>query len=220
MANNSMHVTPTQPSLKGGQLPHGHIILNSKFHGTPLIKSISELSFTVVFDDSIGLIDCYPSSNCAVIIVQETHLIMETELKQKLRKLAKFPHCKVMIAEVSDISQQYFKQLQEQIIFNDTDVRLIPVGNHKETAMLITNLSQVDNQSKPFIQKQKNRAPLEESILDVVHSFPGVGGKKALDLLTSFQSIKNILTANSNDLTKVVGKSTAESVTKMASQTK
>ena len=42
-----------------------------------------------LFDDSIGLIDCYPSCNCAVIIAQECHLVNEIEMKQKIKKLSK-----------------------------------------------------------------------------------------------------------------------------------
>lgn len=216
MANNSF-IAPTQPSLKGGKIPHGHIILNSKFQGTSLVKCLSELSFTVVFDDTIGLIDCYVSSYCAILLVQESQLIMETEIKQKLRKLAIFPHCKALIAEVTNVSQQYFKDLQERILFSETDVKLVSVTNHREMALMISTLAQTDFQTNYFLQKAKNKTPLEESIVDVVHSFPGVGGKKALDLLTSFHSIKNILMASLQDLTKVVGKTTAESVIKMAS---
>ena len=57
---------------------------------------------------------------------------------------------------------------------------------------------------------------LEESILDVVHSFPGVGGKKAMDLLNTFKTIKNICEASVDELVKVVGKTTAEAIVKMA----
>ena len=221
MANKSF-ITPTQPSLKGGQIPTGHIILNSKYAGSQLCKELSQTSFKVILDDTIGLIDCYASAKCAVIIVQESNLIMDTVVKQKIRKLVKFPNGKVLIAEVTDTNKQYFYELQDNIVFNDeySDIKLIPVSDLRELALVLTSMSGADNDTNPFLLKKKKRAQLDESILDVVHSFPGVGGKKALDLLTTFKSIKNILTANVSDLSKVVGRTAAESIIQMASEKK
>merc|ERR1711962_219250 len=213
---NASFVTPTQPSLKGGQIPAGHIILNPKFRTTPLTKHIPEYNCKVLYDDTIGLIDCYPSNKCAVIIIQEAELIAQTEVRKKVRELKKFPHSKVAVVEVTETAQQYFKELQDQLTFTeDVLIQLLPVGNMKEAALLITQLTHTEKQGNPFTQKPKGKVVLEESILELVQSFPGVGGKKAVDLLTTFRTIQNICSQSVESLTKVVGKSTAESIVKM-----
>ena len=57
MANVSLLVTPSQPSLKGSKLPIGHVMLSSKYHGTPMNRAITgnKLSF------------CIYSNNCMYI---------------------------------------------------------------------------------------------------------------------------------------------------------
>ena len=154
MANASF-VTQTQPSLKGSKIPAGHVILNPKYRTSALAKHIPEFNSNILYDDTIGLIDCYPSSKCAVIILQEAQLIAQTEIRQKLRKLKKFPHARVALVEVTETGQQYFKELQESLMFGSegsvvggesVHVQVIPVGNLRDAALAITQLMNTEKQ--------------------------------------------------------------------------
>uniref|UniRef100_T2M5X5 Fanconi anemia-associated protein of 24 kDa n=1 Tax=Hydra vulgaris TaxID=6087 RepID=T2M5X5_HYDVU len=206
MHNNNV-ITPTQPSLRGSKIPNGHVVLNSKYYNSLVSKSLTGFGLKLLFDDTLGLIDCYPSNSCAVIIAHEADLVAESELQVKVQKLSKFADKKVILAESTEISDQYFKRLQLKML--GSVVQVIPFTCVQDIGILIHQLG--NSESKSYVKPTKS-LPVEDSLLSFVLLFPGVGEKKAIELLKTFKSLSAIINAPLNDLAKVVGNSTAETI--------
>lgn len=205
--NVSAYVTPSQPSLKGSKIPDGHVILNSKYHSSDISKALADAGLNIQYDDSIGLIDCYPTCKCAVIIAQANQIINQTEISRKIKKLSKFTHHKIMLIEVGETSDQYFTELQNDLM--STDIKLLPFTCIKDVALIINQFNYLESHSNPFLNKSKNKKLIEQSILSFVQSFPGLGEKKALELLKKYKSVKSIGEAPLEDIAQVVGKNNA-----------
>ena len=51
--------------------------------------------------------------------------------------LFQFPNHKILLIEVSETSQQYFVGLQNEMILESSDVKMIPFSNTKDVGLLI-----------------------------------------------------------------------------------
>lgn len=199
------------PSLKGSKLPNGHILLNHKFKGTPLSKEIFSSGLRLLYEDTLGFIDSFPTSDCAVIIAYENIVVSQVQLDSKLKQLLKYSKKKVILFEVTPLSEQYLAILQRRLIDNDSDASLVPIGNEREAAMILCQLNQFEKDFT-FAKMGSIIPSTESSLLQTVSSFQGVGGKKANELLKKFSTLKNILQASVDDLAVVVGEQTAKMI--------
>ena len=211
-------ITMSQPSLKGAKAPPGHIILNLKHNGSPLSRHLQDAGLKLLYDDSISIIDCYPSSRCALLIAMETDLINQDHLAAKIKKLSKFGQQRILLVEETDSSRQYVRELQIELALSG-EAQLIIVNSLKDIALVVAGLVHTENHSNPYTQRPKQSVTPDESLLSFVKSLPGVGDKKALELLKRFQSFHGIATASEADLAAVVGKSSASQLHQMLSGT-
>ena len=62
-------------------------------------------------------------------------------------------------------------------------------GGDSEKYLLFFFQAYLENHPNQFTQKSKSTPLIEESLLDFVQSFNGIGDKKALELLKKYQSM-------------------------------
>ena len=53
------------------------------------LNKLLGLGLKLLYDDTLGLIDCYPSNSCALVIAHEADLVGDSELQVKVQKLTK-----------------------------------------------------------------------------------------------------------------------------------
>ncbi|XP_066913838.1 Fanconi anemia core complex-associated protein 24-like [Clytia hemisphaerica] len=199
------------PCLKGSKIPSRHLLLNLKFQSSSLSKEIISTGYKVLYEDTLGLIDCFPSTSCAVVIAFENLIVTELELKSKLRQLMKYSKKKVVLFEMSSTTEQYLNTLQQKVIREDWELSILLFTKLNEVVLFLTQLSQHQDNSSLF-GKPSDRPSHNESLLQIVTSFPGIGEKKAKELLKRFGTLKNILEAPTKDLAEVVGEKTSFSL--------
>ena len=201
------------PCLKGSKLPNGHILLNHKFKGATLPKEIATIGLRIVYEDTLGLIDSFATSHCAVIIAYESIIISQLQLDAKLKQLIRYAKKKVLLFEMTSASDQYLNKLQQKLISDDLDVSVVLFGNEREAALILCQLNKFEN-SFTFAKIGSITPLTENAMLQTVSSFQGVGEKKAIELLKKFSTIKNIFQAPVEELANVVGERAAKIIKK------
>lgn len=201
------------PCLKGSKLPNGHVLLNHKFKDATLPKEIASNGLRVLYEDSLGLIDSFPTSHCAVVIAYENIIISQLQLDAKLKQLVKYAKKKVLLFEITSSTDQYLSKFQQRLISEELDVSVVLIGNEREAAMILCQLNQFESDFS--FAKIGSITPLtESSMLQTVSSFQGVGEKKAIELLKRFSTLKNIFQAPVEELAEVVGERAAKIIKK------
>ena len=200
------------PSLKGSKIPPGHVLLNSKYHKSSLGKEITEVGLQILYDD-LGLIDCYTSTNCGVVIATENAIISELELKVKLKQLLKYKDKKVVLFALTETSEQYLRDFQQKIVRDDWDINLILFSSEKEIAVMLSQLNHAEKLTG--FSKKSSEDSIEKALVDTLVSISGIGEKKALELLKKFGNLKNIFEAPLPKLVEIVGERAANTIKKM-----
>ncbi|KXJ10527.1 Fanconi anemia-associated protein of 24 kDa [Exaiptasia diaphana] len=165
-----------------------------------------------MFDDTMGLADFLPSSEVAMAYLTESDLISSVDYKTKILKLSKVYQRVLVLAERTSMSEQYFPALQHFVVMERSLV-LIPLTSTTEAAKCITQMVKLENKplNNPYRIKRKPPS-FDTSLLATVQNIPGLGEKKAMDLLKEFKSIEGISNGNFEKMSSVIGKSSAQQV--------
>ncbi|XP_074618306.1 Fanconi anemia core complex-associated protein 24-like [Acropora palmata] len=211
MASRSSLSSP-QPRLHGACLLPGHILVNERFHGSAVVKALQESHVTVQMDDNMGVLDFHPSSDVGVVYLTEADLLEGDTYKSKLNKLTKASFRKVVSAEKTPLSSQYFLSLQKFVVI-ERGLVLLPVANSDEVGKILAQMVFLESkpQNNPYRIKMKP-TPIDKTLLTTLQAVPGLGQKKALSLLTQYGSIEEISKASTASLSTVVGKANAQQV--------
>jgi ERCC4-type nuclease len=82
--------------------------------------------------------------------------------------------------------------------------------DEEDTAKYLNLLTINKEQKKLSIRPSKNSVSKEEQIQFILEGFPGVGPKKAEDLIKEFKNLKNISNASIEQLEKILEKRAKE----------
>nr|XP_058944247.1 Fanconi anemia core complex-associated protein 24-like [Pocillopora verrucosa] len=208
-ALSSSQFTPTQPRLHGACILPGHILVNERFHESDVVKTLQENHVNIQMDDCMGVVDFNPSSDVGVVYLSEADLVGGYNYKEKLLKFGKASFRKVIIAEKTSLSSQYFYELQKFIVM-ERGLVLLPVASPVEAGRILAQMVLLESkpQSNPYRIKMKPQAT-DQAVLTTLQNVPGVGQKKAVALLSKFNSIEQICKASVASLATVVGNANA-----------
>lgn len=190
-------------------VPVGHIIANSRWVGSSLAADL-QVSIPVHFENSSSVIDFYPSSSVGVIYLSEADVVEGCAYKRRAARLRRANSVRgAVIVEKTPTSAQYFLDVQRFCVSN-LGLHVIPVRNQSEGAAFLVQLVYAEGKlgSNPF-KKESKKEPNDPALLAAVMSCRGVGSTSAKILLEAFPSLKQLCTASLQDLTDVVGKSSA-----------
>lgn len=209
MASRSS-VSPTQPRLHGACILPGHILVNDRFHGSEIVKTLQESHVNVQIDDCMGVIDFHPSSDVGVLYLTEADLVGGYNYKGKLLKFSKATFRRVILAEKTSLSSQYFYDLQKFVVI-ERGLVLLPVASPVEAGKILAQMVLLESkpQSNSYRIKMKPQ-PTDKAVLTTLQTVPGLGQKKAMALLSKFNSIEQISKASVASLATVVGNANAQ----------
>ena len=100
----------------------------------------------------------------------------------------------------------------------DFKIPIIPTPSAEHTAKLLISLcTKREASTGPFLKKIRKSTDLQRQQLSVLCSLPGVGEKLAVRMLEKFGTPLQVLSATTNDLSKVegLGRARAEKIKKM-----
>eukprot|EP00794_Sanderia_malayensis_P018784 gene18784-20675_t len=197
-----------QPSLKGSRVPPGHVLAHVKYQGTEIVKQLQSLGVTAIVQNGLGIVDFYPSSTLAVKWIQENDLQNMDSLKQKLKKISLAKCNGIIVVEVTENSKQYFKEIQMFSALELDKISVIPVSTSIDVAKILSQLAYDNGNANQFF-KNKVKIDLDGAVLTTLKSLPGVGGKKARQLLEKYPSFQEIAESSIEDLKSVVGSQAA-----------
>ncbi|RMX51316.1 hypothetical protein pdam_00004680 [Pocillopora damicornis] len=185
-ALSSSQFTPTQPRLHGACILPGHILVNERFHESDVVKTLQENHVNIQMDDSMGVVDFNPSSDVGVVYLSEADLVGGYNYKEKLLKFGK------------------------KFIVMERGLVLLPVASPVEAGRILAQMVLLESkpQSNPYRIKMKPQAT-DQAVLTTLQNVPGVGQKKAVALLSKFNSIEQICKASVASLATVVGNANA-----------
>jgi len=199
--------------------------VNERFHGTEIVKSLQESHVNVQMDDCMGVLDFHLSTDLGVMYLTEADLVGGDSYKPKLLKLAKASFKKVVLAEKTPLSSQYFYDLQKFIVI-ERGLVLLPVASPTEAGKILAQMVLLESkpQNNPYRIKMKP-TPTDQAVLTTLQTVPGLGQKKALALLAKYNSlvffvfclfvfsgIEQISKASVASLATVVGNASAQQV--------
>ncbi|XP_060591513.1 Fanconi anemia core complex-associated protein 24-like [Ruditapes philippinarum] len=212
MAGNLNVFSCTQtPERACMRVPFGHVLINSKWQNSELVSAIQGVN--VVFEDNLGYIDFHPATHIGVVYATEADLVSQASVRRKLAKLRKANKVQVLVlAEKTGSSSQYYQSLQKFVVM-ELGFIITPVPTQTEAAGLIAQMVHTENklESNPFCKKRKHKN-LDECLLGTVQCIPKLGGVKARKLLEAFKSLEAINAASVDELTGIVGKSSAQNI--------
>jgi len=186
--------------------------VNERFHGTEIVKSLQESHVNVQMDDCMGVLDFHLSTDLGVMYLTEADLVGGDSYKAKLLKLAKASFKKAVLAEKTPLSSQYFYDLQKFIVI-ERGLVLLPVASPTEAGKTLAQMVFLESkpQNNPYRIKMKP-TPTDQAVITTLQTVPGLGQKKALALLTKYNSIEQISKASVASLATVVGNASAQQV--------
>ena len=100
----------------------------------------------------------------------------------------------------------------------DFKIPIVPTPNALHTARLLVSLaSRKDSNKGPFLKKIKKSNDTQKQQILLLSSLPGVGEKTAIRMLEKFGTPLKVLSASTNDLSKItgLGESRAKKIKKM-----
>ncbi|XP_031552430.1 Fanconi anemia core complex-associated protein 24-like [Actinia tenebrosa] len=197
------------PKLHRPHIPHGHVLVNEKWHGSDIVRAIQEQHVKVLYDDSMGMADFYASNDIAIVYLTEADLIGGLDYKAKILKISKTAPKVLVISERTPLSEQYFTGLQKFVVIERSLV-LLPMTSNVEAAKIIAQMVKLEYkpQDNPYRIKLKPQ-PVDKALLNTVQAIPGLGEKKALELLKKFKSIEDLSKAKIEEMSPIIGKSSA-----------
>ncbi|XP_033102148.1 Fanconi anemia core complex-associated protein 24-like isoform X1 [Anneissia japonica] len=218
MSKQGSFSVPSTPTHERGRVPPGAIAVNMKWRDSQLVKSLSG-KVRIVYDNQLEVVDFHPANDTAVIYISEQDMVAGTSHKKRIVKLRKVASMKgVVLAEKTDMSQQYCQSLQRFVVL-ELGLVLLFVTSPTEAADLLiemwwirNRMGQVLEESKPFsnpFRIKRKIQPIDGSVLSATKLIPRLGSVKAKALLIKFGSIKELSKASTQDIAEVVGQSTA-----------
>lgn len=87
----------------------------------------------------MGVVDFNPSSDVGVVYLSEADLVGGYTYKGKLLKFAKASFRKVIIAEKTSLSSQYFYELQKFIVI-ERGLVLLPIASPVEAGRILAQM--------------------------------------------------------------------------------
>ncbi|XP_014676480.1 PREDICTED: Fanconi anemia core complex-associated protein 24-like [Priapulus caudatus] len=202
--------TPTV-GRNGLRVPVGHILVEEKWRTTNLVQKLENVN--VLYEDCLGVVDFYPSSDTAVVYLAEADLVRGNGYRRKLVKLQKVRSVRgVILTEKTSISQQYYTPLQRFAV-QELGLIVVPVSNQDEAAHFLSQLVIAEGKinANPF-RRKKASCNIDTQLLATMQCIPCLGEIKARQLLERFHSIKSICDAPLEDVIKVVGPACAARV--------
>ncbi|GBN00304.1 Fanconi anemia core complex-associated protein 24 [Araneus ventricosus] len=194
------------------QVPPGHIYVNDKWTNNELYTFLNRRVQTIT-NDSMDFVDFYPTTEFAVIYATEADLVAGTNYRRNLAKLKKAGYERsAVIVEKTTISNQYFSSFQKFAVL-ELGLGIIPVSGSEECCQALVAMVRMgcEDKSNPFMLRGRI-PPLETYLLKTLLTVPSLGETKAQALLLKFKSLINICNASLEDLTKVIGASSAQQV--------
>ncbi|GFW50411.1 fanconi anemia core complex-associated protein 24 [Trichonephila clavipes] len=194
------------------QVPPGHIYVNDKWKNSELFTFLNRRVQTIMID-SMDFIDFYPSTEFAVIFVTEADLVAGINYRRNLAKLKKANYEKnAVIVEKTSISNQYFGSFQKFAVI-ELGLGIVPVSGPDECCQALVAMVRMgsEDKSNPFMLKPRV-PPLETYLLKTLLTVPSLGETKAQALLLKYKSLINICNASLEELTKIIGASSAQQV--------
>ncbi|GFT23502.1 fanconi anemia core complex-associated protein 24 [Nephila pilipes] len=194
------------------QVPPGHIYVNDKWKNSELYTFLNRRVQTMAVD-SMDFVDFYPTTEFAVIFVTEADLVAGTNYRRNLAKLKKANYEKnAVIVEKTSISNQYFSGLQKFAVI-ELGLGIVPVSGSDECCQALVAMVRMgsEDKSNPFMLRGRV-PPLETYLLKTLLTVPSLGETKAQALLLKYKSLINICNASVEDLTKIIGASSAQQV--------
>ncbi|KAK3733999.1 hypothetical protein QZH41_009842, partial [Actinostola sp. cb2023] len=166
----------------------------------------------VLFDDTLGQADFLSSSEVAMVYVTEADLISGADYRTKVLKVSKGYQRLLVMAEKTPISDQYFPGLQKFVVM-ERSLALIPLTSTTEAAKSIAQMVKLESkpQNNPYRIKRKPQSA-DTALLMTIQAIPGLGEKKAMDLLKEYKSVEGISKANVEKMSSIIGKSCAQQV--------
>ncbi|PRD36636.1 UNVERIFIED_CONTAM: Faap24 [Trichonephila clavipes] len=200
------------------QVPPGHIYVNDKWKNSELFTFLNRMSFILllfslkyfccisrvqtIMIDSMDFIDFYPSTEFAVIFVTEADLVAGINYRRNLAKLKKAGanyEKNAVIVEKTSISNQYFGSFQKFAVI-ELGLGIVPVSGPDECCQALVAMVRMgsEDKSNPFMLKPRV-PPLETYLLKTLLTVPSLG-------------LINICNASLEELTKIIGASSAQQV--------
>ncbi|GFQ82746.1 fanconi anemia core complex-associated protein 24 [Trichonephila clavata] len=194
------------------EVPLGHIYVNDKWKNSELFTFLNRRVQTIMID-SMDFVDFYPSTEFAVIFVTEADLVAGINYRRNLAKLKKANYEKsAVVVEKTSISNQYFGGFQKFAVI-ELGLGIVPVSGPDECCQALVAMVRMgsEDKSNPFMLRPRV-PPLETYLLKTLLTVPSLGETKAQALLLKYKSLINICNASLEDLTKIIGASSAQQV--------
>ena len=207
--SQSFTQTPVQATIN---VPLSYIIVNSKWRSTELCNGLQGNS-RILYEDDLGLVDFHPTSHMAVVYAAEVDIVSQVVVRRKLAKLRRANKFQVLVlAEKTSASSQYYQDFQKFVCM-ELGFMITPVPSQIEAAGILAQIVQNENrqESNPFTKKKRNEN-LDQAMLLTLQSVPKLGNVKAKLLLEHFCSLQAIGAASLDDLAKIVGKASAQTI--------
>ncbi|CAL4059859.1 unnamed protein product, partial [Meganyctiphanes norvegica] len=170
---------------------------------------------SVLTKHGLGAIDFRASNDKAVLYVSEADLVAGPSYRRRLAKFRK--DCQkqqgIVIVENTPMTSQLFPSFQKFVVI-DLNLSIIPVRNIEEAAKLLTQMVNCEGKvgANPFLKRDKKANSPDLSMLNAVLKIPGLGQKRALQIMDHYGSIFALAKASEDDLAKIVGKATGIAV--------
>jgi ERCC4-type nuclease len=139
--------------------------------------------------------------------------IIDKRIFNQIENLKKYP-LQLLIIELDKTSKINMNENAIRgFILNTAIKSKIPIifsKDEEDTAKYLNLLTINKEQKKLSIRPSKNSVSKEEQIQFILEGFPGVGPKKAEDLIKEFKNLKNISNASIEQLEKILEKRAKE----------
>ncbi|XP_045584743.1 Fanconi anemia core complex-associated protein 24 isoform X2 [Procambarus clarkii] len=201
-------------------VPAGHILVSNSWTGTQLAGYLSKYT-SVLYSDGLGIVDFYPSRDAAVIFVSEADIISGINYR---RRIVRFRQANTsirgsVIAQNTSLTRDQFCILQK-FVSVELGLAILPIQTIEEAAQLLAQMVTCEAKfnSNPFRMKPKTASTPDVDLLKTMTVIPGLGDKRARQILQHFGSLQEISNTSQENLEKVVGAATASSVYKFFHQ--
>ncbi|XP_069175566.1 Fanconi anemia core complex-associated protein 24 isoform X1 [Procambarus clarkii] len=223
-------------------VPAGHILVSNSWTGTQLAGYLSKYT-SVLYSDGLGIVDFYPSRDAAVIFVSEADIISGINYR---RRIVRFRQANTsirgsVIAQNTSLTRDQFCILQKYVsgralrlaapgshlrcirhrfVSVELGLAILPIQTIEEAAQLLAQMVTCEAKfnSNPFRMKPKTASTPDVDLLKTMTVIPGLGDKRARQILQHFGSLQEISNTSQENLEKVVGAATASSVYKFFHQ--
>jgi ERCC4-type nuclease len=199
------------------------ILVDNREKNSLLPSELSKLNFQIEFQQ-LPVADYVINNTLAIERKTVSDLkssIINKRIFSQLKEIKQFPK-HLLLVEGS--REELFNN---QILHNnsirgfilsvqlDYSIPLLFSENEKESAILISILSNKKVNSSPSLRPSKIPLTKKEQQQFILEGFPGIGPKTAEKLLDKFSSLKNIFSATEFDLKEILGPKTSKFIDMM-----